>query len=212
MAGRRRAGTATQNDLVCHELAVVFAEGSRQRLETWIGAVGACRPFPNIAKDLGEAIVEGGRGVQSTAVAEVARHLLWRRCGFPLRLRRQPRPRPSGEGVGFEEADVADRGVAIDGTAPLEPVLEPLTVLLVPVQGRAPTALSRRSPAFGQPKRRIPIAPVFHECQILAARDGSIRKRKLRQPHLVPGRFVVERESFPAARADFHQAARDRQE
>src|SRR4029453_7371982 len=50
MTPRGGAGTATQNVLVAHELAVVFAERARRGAITGVRRVGAPRPFPNVAK------------------------------------------------------------------------------------------------------------------------------------------------------------------
>src|SRR5207245_7141315 len=52
MTARRSTGTAAQNVLVAHELAVVFAERTQCRAVTGIRRVSAARPLPNVAKHL----------------------------------------------------------------------------------------------------------------------------------------------------------------
>ena len=46
------AGAPAQDHLTGHELAVVFAQGTRKGLVSRIAGVGAGRPFPTIAEQL----------------------------------------------------------------------------------------------------------------------------------------------------------------
>src|ERR1044072_23156 len=62
MAARRCAGTAAQNVLVAHKLAVVFAERARRGPLTWIRRGRAARPFPNVAKHLVKALIVSRTG------------------------------------------------------------------------------------------------------------------------------------------------------
>src|SRR2546423_7881257 len=48
---RRRARAAAQDELVAHELAVVFAERAREGHEARIRPVRARRPLPRVAED-----------------------------------------------------------------------------------------------------------------------------------------------------------------
>jgi hypothetical protein len=48
----RGAGATTQNVLVAHELAVVFAERTGRSAIAGGGGIGAARPFPNVAEHL----------------------------------------------------------------------------------------------------------------------------------------------------------------
>src|SRR5437763_1517443 len=54
MAARRHARSATQDELIAHELAVVFAQGPGQWCIARIGDVGAGCPLPDIAEHLVE--------------------------------------------------------------------------------------------------------------------------------------------------------------
>src|SRR5579863_846108 len=56
----RDAGTAAQDKLAAHELAVIFAQRAGQRTESRIAEIGAGGPFPAIAKELRGAL-ECGR-------------------------------------------------------------------------------------------------------------------------------------------------------
>src|SRR5580698_9930999 len=108
---RRNAGTAAQHHLPTHELAVVFAERTRQRPKAWVAKIGARRPLPTIPPPLAlrAALVldEGSwHGNQITRVQQVAFGRFVFGCSLPLELGRQPLPGPMRVGVGFEVADM----------------------------------------------------------------------------------------------------------
>src|SRR4051794_33325503 len=61
----RRGGgarSAAQHELPAHELAVVFAQRARKRMEAGVSEVGARRPLPAVAKELGRTFEGGGGG------------------------------------------------------------------------------------------------------------------------------------------------------
>src|SRR5207247_6465854 len=98
MATRCSTGTAAQNILIAHELAVVFAERPRRHAITWIRRVGATRPFPDIAKDLVKVLIlrrsvrrNGGRysygpGMKDFAFDKISFHWALRCSAFPFEL------------------------------------------------------------------------------------------------------------------------------
>src|SRR5215471_13049691 len=86
MARRRGETTPAQDQLVCHELAVVLADRAIGFAIARIGDIGACGPFPYLPD-----VVELGRR------------------DLPLLFTRQPLAGPFGEGGGFVTADMANR-------------------------------------------------------------------------------------------------------
>ena len=52
MRARRDAGSAAQDHLVAHELAVVLTQGSGERRVAWIANIGTRRPLPHVAIEL----------------------------------------------------------------------------------------------------------------------------------------------------------------
>src|SRR5512132_4513317 len=52
MAVRRDTRASTQDHLIAHELAVVFADGAGGRAITGIGGIRAAGPFPDVAEQL----------------------------------------------------------------------------------------------------------------------------------------------------------------
>src|SRR5207253_6912812 len=61
VGGRRRAGSAAQDVLIRHELAVVFADRPRRRTIAGIRVVRTARPFPYVAKHLHRTLRCGRR-------------------------------------------------------------------------------------------------------------------------------------------------------
>ena len=77
--GWRCAGTAAQDQLVGHELAVVFADGPRRGFVAGVGTVGAGRPFPDIPVQLTRSFTHGslrvgGAWMKSSAVRKIPSH------------------------------------------------------------------------------------------------------------------------------------------
>src|ERR1700722_9591200 len=86
MLRRRCAGTAAQDHLPAHELAVVLAQRSLKRPKAGISQVSAPRPLPAIAEELRSALSLSGHGSQCAGIKQVAfdRCALHRRLPFEL--------------------------------------------------------------------------------------------------------------------------------
>src|SRR5687767_13303344 len=54
MAARRGAASAAKNELIAHELAIIFADRPLLGPEARIGKEGASGPFPDVAEHLAE--------------------------------------------------------------------------------------------------------------------------------------------------------------
>src|SRR5204863_3968964 len=115
MAGRGHRGTAAQDHLVAHELAVVLADRSGCRTKAGIGNVGTRRPLPYVAEHLPQRRLINkrrrywvGARMKLPAVRKVAGHPETRGGDLPLGFARQPLAGPLREGIGFEKTDVAD--------------------------------------------------------------------------------------------------------
>src|SRR5690606_10539157 len=107
--------TAAQHHLVAHELAVVLAERSPDRAVSGIGSVRTLGPLPNVAQHLLDPLPAGrGLRLEQALLREGALRSGLAGGHLPLRLGRQAALAPAGEGVGLEEADVADREIRID--------------------------------------------------------------------------------------------------
>ena len=106
MTGRRRHAPSPQHMLVDHELPVVLADCPWGGAEARVRQVSGRRPLPNLA-ELAARPGNKGAGVNRAGVEHgVIREGL--SSVLPLRLGRQARPRPAGEGVGLVVADVRD--------------------------------------------------------------------------------------------------------
>src|SRR5690606_23890540 len=126
---RLRGGAAAtaQHHLAGHELAVVFAEAARQWAESGVGPVGAGGPFPDVAEQLRRALVRaaGSGRMQVIAFQELAiRRSPFCRY-FPFRFTGQAGLGPARVGVGFVEADVADRCLELQLAEPAQRHLVP---------------------------------------------------------------------------------------
>ena len=120
VAGRRGARAAAQHELVAHELAVVFADGARQRP---IARIGRGRPTastprrrrtsaPARRRPARSAAADGRRRDRRSCRAIGARQRARRE--LPFELGRQAGAGPARVGVGLEVAEVADRRVRVD--------------------------------------------------------------------------------------------------
>src|SRR5689334_23559110 len=110
---------ATQDDLIDHELAVVFAKRPLHRPVARIRRVRTLRPLPDNAEGIGQ-------------FARARRN-------FPFGLAWQTVTPPTGEGVGFVVTDVADWRRSINGLETGKRHREPLSVDLPPITRRFPS-------------------------------------------------------------------------
>src|SRR5579875_1933865 len=115
MGSRRHAGTAAQNHLSAHELAVVLAQRSCERAETRIAEIGACRPLPAIAIAGLHAVrisdrTGGGSRHQPSGIQQIS--LQGRALGrrFPFAFGRQAAAGPARVGVSLEKTHLAYGG------------------------------------------------------------------------------------------------------
>ena len=191
MALGRGEGPASQDHLIGHELAVVFRRRPLGRAKSRIGGVGAGRPLPDLARQVRE-----GRRIGS-------RRLL------PLRLGRQPSPRPPRKGVGLIEADMANRSRRIDGAPPGQGHDAPARRLFTPVERRGPALRLHPRPPVRQPELGAPIAAVVNELDPVGIGRQIGGQGKGLQPDSVRGPLVVEGEAV-VARADLRQPALER--
>ena len=177
MAFRRHAGAAPKHELIAHELAVIFADGSGCGLEARIGEVGACRPFPHIAEHLLETRTDPRRHRPQMAGAErAAFDGDARRRDLPFEFRRQPVAGPAGEGVGLVIADMGDRRGGIDRAEAHQAHL-PVTALgLLEIKRSFPSLALHRVPAIGEPKRGRGIAAILDELDPLGIGDRAARQ------------------------------------
>ncbi|MNE18332.1 hypothetical protein D3C80_1113640 [compost metagenome] len=173
----RGEGPAAQDHLIGHELAVVFRRSPLGRTEPRIGGIGAGRPLPDLARQVGE-----GRRVTPRRL-------------FPFRLGRQPPPRPSGKGVGLIEADMTHRRRRIDGAPPAQGHGAPSRRLFAPVEGRRPAFRPHPRPTVRQPELGPPIAVVIDKGDPVLVGDQIRRQRKGLQPDPVRRPLVVEGEA-----------------
>src|SRR5664280_3221392 len=166
---RRRAGSAAQHHLIAHELAVVLANRSLGRLETGIGAVGAGRPFPNIAEHLRQRLRRLNRArMQAPALQQISRHPARSRRNFPFEFSWESRSRPARKGVGLVIADMSNRFVQVEWLHTLNGVMPPLAIALLPVQRSAQLIVTNAVPAVRKPQLGCAVAVVAYEFEILA--------------------------------------------
>ena len=179
VAGRGGARAAPEHVLVHHELAVVLAHRSGRRDEAGVGGIGRRGPLPDIPQGVGgrtgrcrgqdlEVEEAGGGEDAGTGPQSAGRHRL------PLGLGGETGPGPPGEGVGLEEADVADRAGRIDRPLAGQGELVPPGGPLGPVEGSRPSLGGGRGPPLGQPQLRALVAAVVHEGQPLAGGDRPV--------------------------------------
>src|SRR5664279_449978 len=197
---RRRAGSAAQHHLVAHELAVVLANRSLGRLETGIGAVRACRPFPNIAEHLRQRFRQRRRlhraRMQMTALQQISRHPARSRRNFPFEFSWESGSRPARKGVGLVIADVTNRLAQFQWLHTLNGVMPPLAIALLPVQRSAPLIVANPVPAVRKPQLGGAVSVVAYEFEILAVDHQPRGQAKSFQINIVPRTLVVEREAL----------------
>ena len=125
------AGAAAEDHLRGHELAVVLAERAGEGLVAGVAGVGGLGPLPDVAEDLLEAAGVGaaGAGVEVRRIRASCRRAgaTWSGDELPLELGGEAVAGPAGEGVGFEEAEVADGGFGelVEGLEAVEGVDAP---------------------------------------------------------------------------------------
>src|SRR5439155_3756977 len=214
MVGRGYCGTAAQDHLVAHELAVVFADRSGCRTKARVGNVGARRPLPHVAEHLPASGLIHGRGgrwvharVKLAGVRKVAGHPETRGGDLPLGFARQSLAGTFREGVGFKKTDVADRFDQVQSTASGQGKNGPLAVLAAPIERGLPALLANRSPAVRKPEFRPLVAAGLDEAEILGAADRPCREAEGFEPNLVTRGLVVERKGR-AAMPDLDEPAR----
>ena len=106
---RGHARPAAEDELVAHELGVVFTKRPRCRPRAWIGGVRAGSPLPDVAETLSNSCaVRRCLRMEITAFEEVAIRLGIASGRFPFGLGRKTGARPPREGVGFIVAHVAN--------------------------------------------------------------------------------------------------------
>src|SRR5438552_16126621 len=100
------AGTAAQDILIAHELAVVFTKCAGHSTITRVGGMRAPRPVPNVTKHFANLSILSCRcsRMKLLVLGEIAFDRTIKRNTFPLKRRRKPRTDPSCESVGFELA------------------------------------------------------------------------------------------------------------
>src|SRR5215469_3500939 len=155
------AGSATQDHLVDHELAVVFANRAFRRAIAGIGVVRRLSPFPDVAEQLQPRPPSCGQRAQKSLFAKIAAGGQQLYGGvLPLEFGRKTFAGPAGESVCFVVAHMADRRFAIDGLEAVQCHCEPVAALLTPVERRAPAFLTGALPSVGEPVLWSTVAPV----------------------------------------------------
>src|SRR5664280_2284043 len=196
---RRRAGSAAQHHLIAHELAVVLADRSLGRLETGIGAVGAGRPFPNIAEHLRQRLRRLNRlnraRMQTPALETVSCHPARSRRNFPFEFSWESRSRPARKGVGLVIADMSNRFVQVEWLHAFDGVMPPLAISLLPVQRSAPLIVANTVPSIRKPQLGCAVTVVAHEFEILTVGHQPGGQAESFQINIVPRTFVVEPEA-----------------
>ncbi len=142
--------------------------------------------------------------MQATAVGEVACHgatdgrlatvEALPRNVLPLRLGGQSRRGPCRIGLGLIEAHMRHGQVRRHGALAAQAILAPAIFRATPIHRRLDALRLHPGPAFRQPQRRLCIAAVLNELQILGVRHGPVRQRKRLQPDAMLRTFVVEAE------------------
>src|SRR5664279_4967321 len=197
---RRRAGSAAQHHLVAHELAVVLANRSLGRLETGIGAVGAGRPFPNIAEHLRQRLRQRRRlhraRMQMTALQQISRYPARSRRNFPFEFSWESRSRPARKGVSLVIADMSNRFAQFQWLHAFDGVMPPLAIALLPVQRSAPLIVANPVPAVRKPQLGCAVTVVAHEFQILAVGHQPGGHAESFEIHIVTRTLVVEPEAL----------------
>ena len=154
MGRRSDARPPAQNHLAGHELAVVFAERTRQRLVSRITGVGARCPFPAIAEQLLNTRTSRRSGMESSRLEQVSLDHCLARDVFPFCLGRKSATFPTCKRVSLEATYVAHGCVKqCRKSVPTRQCEHPPAGLIVsiapPVEGRLPRGALYIIPAFG---------------------------------------------------------------
>ena len=194
-----RTAPAAQDELVAHELAVVFAQGPRHRPVARIRDVLAPGPLPDVAVELSQPAAQGCRGgVHPAGFEKVPLDWLMGGDGLPLGLGGQPAAGPAGIGVGLEVADVGHRGLRFDRPHALEAEVPPGAVLpAFPVERGGPFLGLDREPAVREPEFGPAVAAVVDERLIFRVGDESIAQLERPDVLRMARALIVERESVP---------------
>jgi hypothetical protein len=108
---------------------------------------------------------------------------------------------PAGEGVSFEEAEVADRGFGevAQGLPAVEGEDAPAGCVgrvTAPIEGGLPALGLEGVPAFGQPEFGAGIAVGLDEGKVLGTGDGAGGEAEGGKVDSVAGSFVIKGEGF----------------
>src|SRR3954469_19366834 len=114
---------------------------------------------------------------------------------FPFEFAGQPGAGPSGVSVGFEIADVTDGFGIVNRPEAREGVIQPLAILLDPVERGRPLFLLDRSPSHGEPQVGARVAAVLNELVVFAVRDEARSEAEGFEEGAVAGRFIIEGEA-----------------
>ncbi len=126
---------------------------------------------------------------------------------------------PAGEGVGLEEAEVADGGFGelAEGAEAVQGEEAPAGGgggVADPVEGGLPAGGAHGVPAFGEPELGAGVAVVFDEGEVLGTGDGAGGELEGAEIEGVAGALVVEGEGVEVVGvggvADFDEAGRER--
>src|SRR5438132_12721915 len=100
------AGTAAQDILIAHELAVVFTKCAGHSTITRVGGIRAPRPFPNVTKHLAILSILSCRcsRMKLLVLDEIAFDRPIKRNPFRFKFRGTPSAAPICESVRFELA------------------------------------------------------------------------------------------------------------
>ena len=193
------AGAAAEDDLGAHELAVVLAQGAGEGLVAGVAGVGGLGPLPDVAEELlgGGGGGAAGLGVEVAGFQEVARDGMLGGDELPFELGGEAVAGPAGEGVGFEEAEVADGGFgevgerlpAVEGEDAPEGGVGGVAT---PVEGGLPALRLDGVPAFGEPELGTAVAVGFDEGEVFGTHDGAGGEAEGREIDGVAGRLVVK--------------------
>ena len=208
MGGRGDAGASSKDDLGGHELAVVLAEGSWEGVVAGVSGVATGGPLPELSEELLEAGgVGSGSGVEVVGV-EVAGGSGGRQVMaggvLPLKLGGEAMAgvgegRPAGEGIGLEEAEVADGGFGevVERLEAVEGVDGPAGLgggVVVPVERSLPALVAEGDPTFGEPEFGAGVAAIVEEGEVLSAGNEASTEGERLEEDLVAGGLVVEGE------------------
>jgi hypothetical protein len=204
---RGDAGATAEDDLGAHELAVVLAECAGEGFVAGIAGVGRLGPLPDVAEELlrGGGYRAAGLGVEVAGFEEVARSGMLDGDELPLEFGGETVAGPAGEGVSFEEGEVADGGFGevAEGLPAVEGEDAPaggVGGVAAPVEGSLPSFRFDGIPAFGEPELGAGVAVGLDEAEVFGTGDGAGGEAKRREVDGVARGFVVEGKDLEVGR------------